>query len=115
VTAALLVTAALAAWQLIVVAGIVDELILPAPAAVVGALWTDRDILGPDLLVTLGEVLLGLLAAILAGAALGLAMHLWAPVRRALGPLVIGSQAVPMPSSRRCSSSSSASAWRPRC
>jgi NitT/TauT family transport system permease protein/putative hydroxymethylpyrimidine transport system permease protein len=97
VIAALLVAAAIAAWQVVVAVGIVDELILPAPTSVVEALWDDRAILGPDLLVTLGEVLLGLLAAIVAGAALGLAMHLWAPVRRALGPLVIGSQAVPVP------------------
>ena len=94
---ALLVLAAIGAWQLIVAVGVVDELILPAPTAVLEALWLDRAILGPDLLVTLGEVLLGLLAAIVAGAALGLAMHLCAPVRRALGPLVIGSQAVPIP------------------
>ena len=96
-TAVLLVAGAVAAWQLIVVIGVVDELILPAPTAVLQALWTDRAILGPDLLVTLGEVLLGLLAAMVAGTALGLAMHLWPPVRRALGPLVIGSQAVPVP------------------
>ena len=96
-TAAALVLVAVGAWQLIVGIGVVDELILPAPTDVLVSLWEDRGILGPDLLVTLGEVLLGLLAAIVAGAALGLAMHLWAPVRRALGPLVIGSQAVPVP------------------
>ena len=96
-TSAVLVLAAVAAWQLIVGAGVVDELLLPAPTDVLVSLWEDRAILGPDLLVTLGEVLLGLLTAIVAGAALGLAMHLWAPVRRALGPLVIGSQAVPVP------------------
>ena len=95
--AALLVLAAVAVWQLIVAIGIVDELILPAPTSVIAALWSDRAILGPDLLVTFGEVLLGLGAAILAGGVLGLAMHLWSPVRRALGPLVIGSQAVPVP------------------
>ena len=96
-TAAALVLVAVGAWQLIVGIGVVDELILPAPTDVLVSLWEDRGILGPDLLVTLGEVLLGLFAAIVAGAALGLAMHLWAPVRRALGPLVIGSQAVPVP------------------
>lgn len=96
-TAAALVLVALGAWQLIVGLGVVDELILPAPTDVVVSLWEDRGLLGLDLLVTLSEVLLGLLAAIVAGAALGLAMHLWAPVRRALGPLVIGSQAVPVP------------------
>lgn len=96
-TAAALVLVALGAWQLIVGLGVVDELILPAPTDVVVSLWEDRRLLGLDLLVTLSEVVLGLLAAIMAGAALGLAMHLWAPVRRALGPLVIGSQAVPVP------------------
>jgi NitT/TauT family transport system permease protein/putative hydroxymethylpyrimidine transport system permease protein len=60
------------------------------------ALWTDRSILGEDLLVTTGEVVLGLAAALALGAALGFAMHLWGPVRRTLRPLVIGSQAVPI-------------------
>ena len=43
------------------------------------------------------EVLLGLAAAVAVGAALAVAMHLSAPLRRALRPLVIGSQAVPVP------------------
>lgn len=96
-SAALLVLAALGAWQLVVALGVVDALILPAPTQVAAALWEDRSLLGADLLVTLGEVLLGLGAAILAGAVLALGMHLWTPLRRALAPLVIGSQAVPVP------------------
>jgi putative hydroxymethylpyrimidine transport system permease protein len=95
--AALLVLLALAGWEAIVRAGLVDELLLPAPTGVAQALWTDRAILGEDLLVTTGEVVLGLAAALALGAALGFAMHLWAPVRRTLRPLVIGSQAVPIP------------------
>jgi NitT/TauT family transport system permease protein/putative hydroxymethylpyrimidine transport system permease protein len=97
VSAVLLVVAALAAWELIVALGVVDPLILPAPSHVATALWEDRSLLAGDLVVTLGEVLLGLGAAIVAGAALALAMHLWTPLRRALAPLVIGSQAVPVP------------------
>jgi putative hydroxymethylpyrimidine transport system permease protein len=42
-------------------------------------------------------VLLGLAAAIAVGAALAVAMHLFPVLRRALRPLVIGSQAVPVP------------------
>jgi len=42
-------------------------------------------------------VLLGLALAVAAGVALALAMHLVPPVRRAVRPLVIGSQAVPVP------------------
>ena len=95
--AALLVLAALGGWELIVRAGVVDSLLLPAPSQVATALWTDRSLLGPDLAVTLQEVLVGLLAAVAVGAALGIGMHLSGALRRALRPLVIGSQAVPIP------------------
>jgi NitT/TauT family transport system permease protein/putative hydroxymethylpyrimidine transport system permease protein len=95
--AALVVLAGLAAWEAIVRAGAVDPLLLPAPTEVAASLWDDRAILAPDLATTTGEVLLGLIAAIAAGVALALAMHLWPVARRALRPLVIGSQAVPVP------------------
>ncbi|HWT25138.1 MAG TPA: ABC transporter permease subunit [Solirubrobacteraceae bacterium] len=96
-TAALLLLAAVAAWEAVVRAGAVDDLILPAPTQVLDALWTDRDLLAADLWVTAYEVLLGLAAAIAVGAALAVAMHLSPTLRRALRPLVIGSQAVPVP------------------
>src|SRR3954468_12641507 len=95
--AALLVLLALAGWEALVRGGVVDALLLPAPTDIAQALWTDRGILGEDLAVTAGEVVLGLLAALAIGVALGVSMHLWAPVRRTLRPLVIGSQAVPVP------------------
>jgi NitT/TauT family transport system permease protein/putative hydroxymethylpyrimidine transport system permease protein len=95
--AALIVLAALGAWEAVVRAGAVDALILPAPTQVLEALWTDRGLLAPDLAVTASEVLLGLAAAIAAGALLGAAMHVSPAARSALRPLVIGSQAVPVP------------------
>lgn len=95
--AAAFVVALLCGWELLVRAGAVDALLLPAPTSVVEALWADRGLLGEDLAVTGSEVALGLAAAIVLGAALGFAMHLFAPVRRVLRPLVIGSQAVPVP------------------
>jgi putative hydroxymethylpyrimidine transport system permease protein len=97
VTAALIVLAGLAGWEAIVRLGVVDDLLLPAPTQVLDALWTDRGLLAPDLAVTSWEVLLGLAAAIAAGAGLAIAMHLSPAARRALHPLVIGSQAVPVP------------------
>jgi putative hydroxymethylpyrimidine transport system permease protein len=63
VSAALIVLAALGGWEALVRAGLVDELILPAPTQVAEALWTDRDLLAPDLAVTTWEVVLGLAAA----------------------------------------------------
>lgn len=95
--AAGIVLLGLAAWEVLVRLGGVDPLLLPAPTHVGEALWEDRGILGPDLAVTASEVLLGLGAAIAAGAALGVAMHVSQPARRTLRPLVIGSQAVPVP------------------
>ena len=95
--AALIVLAALGGWEALVRLGAVDELILPAPTQVAEALWTDRSLLAPDLATTTWEVVLGLAAAIAAGAALAVAMHVSPPARRALRPLVIGSQAVPVP------------------
>jgi len=97
VTAALIVLVLLAGWEALVRLGGIDDLLLPAPTQVLDALWTDRDLLAPDLAVTTWEVLLGLAAAIAAGGAVAIAMHVSSEARRALRPLVIGSQAVPVP------------------
>jgi len=97
VSAAVIVLAGLAGWEAIVRLGWVDELLLPAPTQIAEALWTDRGLLAPDLATTTWEVVLGLAAAIAAGGALAVAMHVSAAARRALRPLVIGSQAVPVP------------------
>jgi NitT/TauT family transport system permease protein/putative hydroxymethylpyrimidine transport system permease protein len=97
VIAALLLLAGLGAWEAIVRAGLVDDLILPAPTQVLDSLWTDRGLLASDLWVTGYEVLIGLATAIALGAVLAVAMHLSPLARRALRPLVIGSQAIPIP------------------
>lgn len=96
-SAFIIVLIGLAGWEALVRLGGVDELILPAPTQVIDSLWTDRGILAPDLATTTWEVLLGLAVAIAAGALLGIAMHVSPRARRALRPLVIGSQAVPVP------------------
>ncbi len=95
--AAVIVLAGLVCWEALVQGGVVDSLLLPAPTEVASSLWNDRGLLGPDLAVTLQEVLVGLLVAVVVGCALGVAMHVSPAVRRALRPLVIGSQAVPVP------------------
>jgi putative hydroxymethylpyrimidine transport system permease protein len=95
--ALLVILALIAGWEALAKLGNIDPLILPAPTDVASSLWTDRGLLAPDLATTTGEVLLGLLAAIAAGVAVALAMHLSPLARKALRPLIIGSQAVPVP------------------
>jgi putative hydroxymethylpyrimidine transport system permease protein len=95
--AAVVVLALLGVWEAVALAGVVDPLLLPAPTDVARTLWDDRSLLAPDLATTTWEVLIGLAAAIAGGAAIALAMHLSPLARRALRPLVIGSQAVPVP------------------
>lgn len=94
--AALVVVGLLAVWELYVRVRDFDPLVLPAPSDVAASLVEDADLLLPDLFVTAYETILGLLVSVLIGAAIALAMHLWAPVRRALHPLVVGSQAIPI-------------------
>ena len=86
----------LVGWELLVRAGAVDALLLPAPTQVAQSLWEDRALLAPDLLSRPGRRA-GLAAALVLGAALAVAMHLVPAIDRALRPLVVGSQAVPIP------------------
>jgi NitT/TauT family transport system permease protein/putative hydroxymethylpyrimidine transport system permease protein len=87
----------LAAWEFVVRVGWIDPLLLPAPSHVAQSLWEDRSLLAPDLLTTTWEVVVGLAAALVLGAALAVAMHLVPWVDRSIRPLVVGSQAVPIP------------------
>jgi NitT/TauT family transport system permease protein/putative hydroxymethylpyrimidine transport system permease protein len=84
-------------WELYVDLGGADPLILPTPHAVAKALYSDRGLLWSSFLVTAQEVLLGILVAACAGLLLALAVHFSKTLRQALYPLLIASQAVPIP------------------
>jgi putative hydroxymethylpyrimidine transport system permease protein len=87
----------LGAWELYVDLGGADPLILPPPHAIAQSLWDDRDLLWSNFLVTAQEVLLGLLVAAAAGLALASLMHFSLSLRRALYPLLVASQTIPIP------------------
>ncbi|MFZ5824613.1 MAG: ABC transporter permease [Bacillota bacterium] len=75
----------------------VPNFILPAPSRIVQALWEWRGpLLTEHLPVTALEALLGLGISIVLGVALAVAMHLWPPLHRALYPLIVASQTVPV-------------------
>ncbi|HEX4467679.1 MAG TPA: ABC transporter permease [Solirubrobacteraceae bacterium] len=92
-----LVLVLIAAWELYVQLGGVQADVLPPPHAVASALWTERGLLAHNLGVTAEEVVLGLGLATIAGFTLALGVHLSPLLRRAVYPLAVGSQAVPIP------------------
>jgi ABC-type nitrate/sulfonate/bicarbonate transport system permease component len=94
--AALVVILLLGGWEAYARLGSVDDFILPAPDQVASSLYHDRGLLADNLLVTAQEVVLGLALALVAGALLALALHSFASVRRAIYPLLVGTQAIPI-------------------
>jgi ABC-type nitrate/sulfonate/bicarbonate transport system permease component len=95
-TAALVIILLLGGWEAYARLGSIDDFILPAPDQVASSLFHDRGLLWDNLLVTAQEVVLGLALALAAGALLALALHSFAPLRRAVYPLLVGTQAIPI-------------------
>jgi putative hydroxymethylpyrimidine transport system permease protein len=97
--AALLLLALIGIWELYadLKGPTFSQAILPAPHQVVQALYDDRSLLWSNFLVTAKEVLLGILVAAVLGAILAIAIHFSPTLRRATYPLLVASQAVPVP------------------
>jgi ABC-type nitrate/sulfonate/bicarbonate transport system permease component len=99
---AALLLALLVAWELAarwdVLADLlsVKDYLIPAPSEIAQELWEQRELLAEDAWVTLREVVLGFALAAVAGVALAVAMHLSDLMRRALYPLLVASQTVPI-------------------
>ncbi len=91
-----LVLALVGAWELYARSGAVDPLVLPAPSDVGRALVEDRALLWDNFLVTLSEVAAGLVAALVVGFSLAVLLHFSRTARRALEPLLVASQALPV-------------------
>jgi putative hydroxymethylpyrimidine transport system permease protein len=92
-----LVGALLGGWECYADLSGVQEAVLPAPHAVLTSLWDNRGLVSDNFAVTAEEVVLGLALALAGGLALAVAVHLSPPLRRAVYPLAVGSQAVPIP------------------
>jgi putative hydroxymethylpyrimidine transport system permease protein len=90
----LVLVAFVAVWQL--AASGVNDLLLASPSQTVSALRHDHALIVDNTGVTLLEVALGLVAALVLGVLTGIAMHLLRPLRDATYPLLIASQAIPI-------------------
>jgi len=94
--ALLIVGASIGLWELLVRALHVPDYLLPTPSAVARDFATDHGVLLSATWVTLEEVLLGFGIAFAAGLALAIALHLSSVLRRALYPILIASQTIPI-------------------
>jgi putative hydroxymethylpyrimidine transport system permease protein len=86
----------LGAWEAYADLGTTSAYVLPAPHAIASALWHNTGFLAGNLGTTAEEVALGIALALLLGFALAVLVHLSPPLRRAVYPLAVGSQAIPI-------------------
>jgi ABC-type nitrate/sulfonate/bicarbonate transport system permease component len=84
-----------ARWELISGALNIESFLVPAPSEVARSLWEDRSLLADDTWVTIKEVVLGFLIALVVGVAFAVALHLSDALRRAFYPLLVASQTIP--------------------
>ncbi len=93
---ALAAVLAIALWQAVVWLGELPPFILPGPARVVEALWQNRLAIAQNALVTIGEVLVGLVLGALLGAATAVQLAASASARAVVRPILVFTQAVPV-------------------
>ena len=86
----------LALWELLVWALAVPKWIVPAPSAVWQAFWETRALLGVHVGQTMLEVAIGIGVAVTAGVALAALLDFSPWLRRAIYPLLIISQTIPI-------------------
>ena len=86
----------LAFWELYVRSGQISPTILPTPTGIVQALIDNWDVISGHTLQTLLETVLGMAAATLLGLLLAALLDISSWTRRAIYPLLVTSQTIPM-------------------
>ena len=88
--------ALLGIWEVYVDSGAVSNLVLPAPHNVAQAMWNHRRALWHNLVITGVQILCGVALACVTALAVAMLTHFSLAARRALYPLLVGSQALPI-------------------
>jgi putative hydroxymethylpyrimidine transport system permease protein len=83
-------------WQIVIWLTQVEHFILPAPAAVAGAIIDDWDLLLDNAGITLAEIIIGLILGVAFGCLTALTMAASARARVWVLPVVVASQAIPV-------------------
>ena len=84
------------AWEAYVRIAGLDPITLPPPSRVVGALWDFREAAAGHLVPTLVEAITGCAVSVVLAIATAVALDRWEPVRRAVEPLLVTSQTIPI-------------------
>jgi len=98
-----LLAALVGVWQVAASSGALADLLglesflVPSPAEIASALWDNRSLLADNAWVTLREIVLGFLIGVAAGAGFALLLRFSSLLRRAFYPLMVASQAIPIP------------------
>lgn len=74
----------------------IEPFLVPAPSDIRASLWEDRELLADNAWVTLREVVGGFVVALALGVGVATLLHLSGILRRALYPLVVATQAIPI-------------------
>ena len=93
---AMLVLALVALWEAYVRLAGLDPVTLPAPSRVLSALWDFRDAAATHLVPTVVETIVGIAVSVTLAIAAAIALDRWSPVRRAVEPLLVASQTIPI-------------------
>jgi NitT/TauT family transport system permease protein/putative hydroxymethylpyrimidine transport system permease protein len=94
---ALTLAVVLGIWELYVDLGGADSLVLPPPHQIAAALYNDRGDLWSNFLVTAQEIVYGIAVGAVAALAIATVIHFSPLARRAVYPLLVASQAIPIP------------------
>ncbi len=93
---ALLIAILVAGWEVYCRTSGISPVVLPSPSRIVEQLWAFRDDAARHLIATLVETVLGLAVSVVFAIAVAVAMDRFVAVRRALQPLLVASQTVPV-------------------
>lgn len=91
-----MVVGLLALWEAYVRLAAVDPVVLPSPSRIAGALWQYRDDAVDHAIPTLVETVVGFTAAVILAVGAAAAMDRTPAVRRAVEPLLVASQTIPV-------------------
>jgi ABC-type nitrate/sulfonate/bicarbonate transport system permease component len=94
--ALLVVLSLLVIWEIYAGSGLVSASVLPAPGAIWHTLLVQRAVIWGHTVQTLAEALIGLAIALLLGVAAGVVIFLSSRLRKALYPLLVVSQTIPL-------------------